>query len=118
MQVVCMGADAAGSAALSPLVLSLLLQPVAAAAAMCSGACCWCLLLIAAADCCCAGAAAAAAAAAVGECQGPEQQLQEMKQWLCTEGSPYSHIEDCKFSSERQLQQLEFEVFERRKNVP
>uniref|UniRef100_A0A383VSR5 Acylphosphatase n=1 Tax=Tetradesmus obliquus TaxID=3088 RepID=A0A383VSR5_TETOB len=54
----------------------------------------------------------------VGECQGPEQQLQEMKQWLCTEGSPYSHIEDCKISNERQLQQLEFEVFERLKNVP
>jgi hypothetical protein len=54
----------------------------------------------------------------VGECQGPEQQLQEMRQWLCEEGSPYSHIEACKFSSERQLQQLEFEVFERRKNVP
>lgn len=54
----------------------------------------------------------------VGECQGPEQQLQEMKQWLCTEGSPYSHIEDCKISNERQLQHLEFEVFERRKNVP
>ncbi|KAF6255242.1 Acylphosphatase-like domain-containing protein [Scenedesmus sp. NREL 46B-D3] len=54
----------------------------------------------------------------VGQCQGPEQQLQEMRQWLSTEGSPCSQIEDCKFSSERQLQQLQFEVFERRKNVP
>jgi hypothetical protein len=55
---------------------------------------------------------------AVGECQGPEQQLQEMRQWLCEEGSPYSHIEACNISSERKLQQREFEVFERRKNVP
>jgi hypothetical protein len=55
---------------------------------------------------------------AVGECQGPEQQLQEMRQWLCNEGSPYSSIEACRFSSKRQLQQLEFDTFERRKNVP
>eukprot|EP00775_Hariotina_reticulata_P013576 gene13576-13701_t len=54
----------------------------------------------------------------MGECQGPLQQLQQMKEWLSTEGSPHSHIEDTLFSVERQLNELEFLLFEQRPNVP
>lgn len=54
----------------------------------------------------------------VGECQGKPEALAEMKEWLCTEGSPHSHIERCEFKQERDLDQLQFETFERRPNVP
>jgi hypothetical protein len=41
-----------------------------------------------------------------------------VQEWLCTEGSPHSHIERCDFKKERNIQQLEYQVFERRPNVP
>jgi hypothetical protein len=44
--------------------------------------------------------------------------LTALQTWLCVEGSPHSHIERCEFSRERPLQRVEFEVFERRPNVP
>jgi hypothetical protein len=40
------------------------------------------------------------------------------QEWLCTEGSPHSHIERCEFKQERDLDQLQFDTFERRPNVP
>jgi len=53
----------------------------------------------------------------VGECQGPKFQLQDMKVWLSSEGSPSSRIDCADFKDERDMETLEYQIFERRRSV-
>ncbi|CAI5480407.1 unnamed protein product [Closterium sp. Yama58-4] len=47
-----------------------------------------------------------------GEIQGRKENVQEMKVWLCTTGSPHSRIERCAFKNEvDDLQELSFKSF-------
>mmetsp|Transcript_48073 Transcript_48073/g.55571 ORF Transcript_48073/g.55571 Transcript_48073/m.55571 type:complete len:177 (-) Transcript_48073:35-565(-) len=50
-----------------------------------------------------------------GVIQGPLDLINQMKVWLCEEGSPSSHIEGCEFSNERTISKYEFSNFSRRK---
>ncbi|EDW79087.1 uncharacterized protein Dwil_GK12388 [Drosophila willistoni] len=46
-----------------------------------------------------------------GELEGTGEQLQQMKSWLQTKGSPESHIEKTSFSDLRQISKYHFDNF-------
>lgn len=51
----------------------------------------------------------------VGQVQGKEDCVKKMKEWLKKTGSPKSKIDRCEFKSEKEIQKLEFSLFEIRK---
>mmetsp|Transcript_23293 Transcript_23293/g.33862 ORF Transcript_23293/g.33862 Transcript_23293/m.33862 type:complete len:126 (+) Transcript_23293:100-477(+) len=46
-----------------------------------------------------------------GKAQGPQDRIEVFKEWLRTEGSPKSRIDHATFSNERELEDLEYELF-------
>ncbi|XP_042295986.1 acylphosphatase-2 isoform X2 [Sceloporus undulatus] len=46
-----------------------------------------------------------------GQVQGPEDKVNEMKQWLAKVGSPSSQIERANFSNEKEIPKLDFTGF-------
>lgn len=51
----------------------------------------------------------------VGEVEGPLDEVEKMKTWLSTTGSPASIIENAQFSDERDIDSLSFTGFEFRR---
>ena len=51
----------------------------------------------------------------VGEVEGPLGEVEKMKTWLSTTGSPASIIENAQFSDERDIDSLSFTGFEFRR---
>lgn len=51
----------------------------------------------------------------VGEVEGPPDEVEKMKTWLSTTGSPASIIENAQFSDERDIDSLSFTGFEFRR---
>lgn len=51
----------------------------------------------------------------VGTAQAPTDALTQMKHWLQTEGSPAARIDKCVFSNERDIDALQYTMFEVRR---
>ncbi len=47
----------------------------------------------------------------IGTVQGPEKNVEKMKTWLASKGSPKSQIIKCDFKNEHTIQSLEFSKF-------
>ena len=46
-----------------------------------------------------------------GNLQGPKNEVEKMKIWLCEVGSPHSRIEKCVFTDEEEISQVEHKSF-------
>ncbi|PVD26184.1 hypothetical protein C0Q70_13853 [Pomacea canaliculata] len=51
----------------------------------------------------------------IGQVQGQQEKVAEMKKWLKTKGSPKSKITKCDFKNEKTVSTLAFKVFEIKK---
>lgn len=48
----------------------------------------------------------------IGVIEGPQEPILRMKNWLSTQGSPYSRIDSCLFTNERTINEYEYNSFE------